>query len=246
MKKNNKGFIAISLIYSFFLVFLLTLLMIVRDYAHNRILLNDVKSDTQKYLNELVESITLHVENRSYTVGEEIKFGNEIWKVLYDDPTENILTLMLNRNLTNEEVKVVPQALENVNSSKVSMCTTSGPEFCYYQDNYNFDPYTWSTSVAKKIVDEWYENNVSLKKAENLGIIQNTYFSDTLSTVTFSKIRIPTQNEFSTINNEDIWYLTLSLEENGISKLKIGENDVSAHDNYKYIRPIIGVKKATT
>ncbi len=43
MKLNNKGFIAISLIYSFFLVFLITLLAVVSDYAHNRVLLNDVK-----------------------------------------------------------------------------------------------------------------------------------------------------------------------------------------------------------
>lgn len=46
MKKKD-GFIAISLIYSFFLVFLALLFSIAMDYSENRILLNDVKKETQ-------------------------------------------------------------------------------------------------------------------------------------------------------------------------------------------------------
>ncbi len=53
MKNNNKGFIAISLIYSFFLVFLVTLLMISASYAKNRVLLNHEKQNIQEYLNDL-------------------------------------------------------------------------------------------------------------------------------------------------------------------------------------------------
>ncbi len=51
--KNNKGFIAISLIYSFFLVFLMVLLAILTNYTQERILLNDVKKETQEYLNTI-------------------------------------------------------------------------------------------------------------------------------------------------------------------------------------------------
>ena len=46
--KNNKGFIAISLIYSFFLVFLVTLLMIALNYAKNRILTEDEEETLEK------------------------------------------------------------------------------------------------------------------------------------------------------------------------------------------------------
>lgn len=43
--KNKKGFIAVSIIFSFFIVFLLLLTINLTAYAQNRILLNQVKKD---------------------------------------------------------------------------------------------------------------------------------------------------------------------------------------------------------
>ncbi len=47
--KNKKGFIAISIIYSFFIVFLMLLTINMTSYAQNRILLGQVKKDMKKY-----------------------------------------------------------------------------------------------------------------------------------------------------------------------------------------------------
>lgn len=56
MKNNNKGFIAISIIYSFFLVFLMTLVGILASYSHNRTILNNVKTTIQNNLESRLNS----------------------------------------------------------------------------------------------------------------------------------------------------------------------------------------------
>ena len=100
--KNNKGFIAISLIYSFFLVFLMTLLSIIVDYAHNRILLNDVKKTTQEKLNGLSEFNPIRLENKAYTIGEVVSYADDKWVVIRNNSTSVIL--MLERSLKNSEM----------------------------------------------------------------------------------------------------------------------------------------------
>ncbi len=51
MKKKN-GFIATSLIYSFFLVFLMILVGVMANYSNDRIQLNRLKQDTKEQLNK--------------------------------------------------------------------------------------------------------------------------------------------------------------------------------------------------
>lgn len=50
MKKKN-GFIATSLIYSFFLVFITLFLTIIADYLQNKVLLNTIENDIKEDLN---------------------------------------------------------------------------------------------------------------------------------------------------------------------------------------------------
>ena len=45
VKMSNKGFISISVIYSFFLVFLMLLLFIVNGYVNNRTLLKKIENE---------------------------------------------------------------------------------------------------------------------------------------------------------------------------------------------------------
>lgn len=47
---KKKGFIAISIIFSFFIVFLMLLTLNLTTYAQNRILMNQVKEDIKKEL----------------------------------------------------------------------------------------------------------------------------------------------------------------------------------------------------
>ncbi len=56
MKKNKKGFIATSLIYSFFLMFLMILILTVTDYAHNRLVMGELKRSIQEELSGYITS----------------------------------------------------------------------------------------------------------------------------------------------------------------------------------------------
>ena len=69
------------------------------DYSQNRILLNDVKKETQVYLDTLGEFNPIFIDNRDYTIGEEISYAYETWKVL-ENSNESV-KVILNRILTN-------------------------------------------------------------------------------------------------------------------------------------------------
>lgn len=253
MKLNNKGFIAISLIYSFFLVFLITLLAVISDYAHNRVLLNDVKQETQEYLNGLAAFNPVYLKNKQNEAGEnvnyepleEVTFGADIWQVIQDDG-ENV-TLILKRTLTKEEIDT---SLSNVgitsasNEEKTLMClNTYNPVVCNYQDSVVFNYYSWNISLTKRIVDDWLFNEANLQKAISVGSMQNMTYSDTIRDYT-NYIRIPLSSEFDIINDTNTWYLTLVSRENGISTIEYGPNLVTTHDNFRTIRPVINVKKS--
>ncbi len=243
--KDNKGFIAISLIYSFFLVFLVTLLTIVNDYAHNRILLNDVKKETQEYLNQLAEFNPVVLENKAYTLNEEVIFGSEKWNVLKDEGEK--VYLALNRTLTKEEIDFAKSELEleNIsNNNTTLMClNVYSTTICNYNNPVTFNYYTWNISVVKKILDVWFDNNASLQKAMQKGSLQKMHYSDNIMNHE-NYIRIPNFAEYSIINDSSLWYLTNGNRINGVSYLQIGSELVGAHTTYKKIRPVIMVKKS--
>lgn len=99
MKKN--GFIATSLLYSFFLIFCALLLTLVASYAHNRLLLNNIINNTKSELSD--------INNRTASklkVGDYLKmslFSNEkyinvqdkLWIVasINSDNTINLLSV---------------------------------------------------------------------------------------------------------------------------------------------------------
>lgn len=253
MKLNNKGFIAISLIYSFFLVFLITLLAVISDYAHNRVLLNDVKQETQEYLNGLAAFNPVYLkykqneagENVNYDPLEEVTFGADIWQVIQDNG-ENV-TLVLKRTLTKEEIET---SLSNVgitnasNEDKILMClNTYNPAVCNYGNSVAFNYYSWNISIAKRIVDDWLFHEANLQKAISVGSMQNMTYSDGTRNYT-NYIRIPLSSEFGTISDTNTWYLTLASRANGISTIGYGSNLVTAHNNFRTIRPVITVKKS--
>ena len=62
MKKKN-GFIAISIIFSFFIVFLLILTINLTSYAQNRILMNQIKKDIKSKTELIVPIIVPIKEN---------------------------------------------------------------------------------------------------------------------------------------------------------------------------------------
>lgn len=252
MKLNNKGFIAISLIYSFFLVFLIALLAVVSDYAHNRVLLNNVKQETQEYLNGLAAFNPVYLkskkneagENVNYEPLEEVTFGADIWQVINDDG-DNV-TLLLKRTLTKEEIETSLGniGITNANSNeRTLMCLNNyNPTVCNYGNSIVFNYYSWNNSIVKRIVEDWLYHEANLQKAISVGSMQNMTYSDgTRNYNTY--IRIPQLSEFGLINDTNTWYLTLASRANGISYVYGGSNSIPAHNNFRTIRPIITIKK---
>lgn len=246
MKKNNKGFIAISLIYSFFLVFLVTLLMIAASYTHNRILLSSVKKETQEYLNGLAEFNPVGIENRVYVQGEEINLASYTWLVLEDKGNE--VDLILKQTITETEIKeaLAEKEINDVyTGNTLAMCLNSyHQKYCNYSSNTTFNEYNWNTSLVKIVVDYWFENAALLKKARDTGSLVQQNFSD--GKVTYNDyIRIPAASEAALVNDANTWFLTFSYQANGISYLNVQGANVEAHSTYKTIRPVIRIKKSS-
>jgi len=62
--KKKRGFMATSLIYSFFLVFLMLMAAILADNANNRILLSSLKEDIRTSFQESQGFVVDFFENR--------------------------------------------------------------------------------------------------------------------------------------------------------------------------------------
>jgi len=246
MKKNNKGFIAISLIYSFFLVFLVTLLMILANYVHNRILLSSVKKETQEYLNGLAEFNPVELENKIYNQGEEVNLASNRWLVLKDNGTE--VDLILKETISEMDITnaLIAQGISNgyINNTLTMCLNNYHPKYCNYASNSIFNEYRWNTSLVKTVVDYWFENAALLKKARDTGSLREQNFND--GKVTYNDyIRIPTASEAALVNDANTWFLTFSYQANGISYLNVQGTNVEAHSAYKTIRPVIRIKKSS-
>ena len=71
---NNKGFIATSLIYSFFLIFITLFLTIIADYLQNKVLLNTVEKSIKEDINN-----TMGIQD--FEVGDILYFNTEIYSI---------------------------------------------------------------------------------------------------------------------------------------------------------------------
>lgn len=255
MKNNNKGFIAISLIYSFFLVFLVTLLTIVSEYAHNRVLLNAVKKETQEYLSNRPDFNPIKLSG-DYEQGDIVPFGSEYWSVMTDEG-DSVL-LILNRTLTKEEItaafneeKEIFKLLDEdaLREENVSMCLLNVPlnyRYCGTKVGLAHIAYSWEISTVKSIVDYWLEDNLALQKAKSTKILQEMNFNDGTGKKYNSYIRIPTYDEYKNNEYTDIWHLT-GTEKGPLYEIKFegDEEETNPEKIYRKIRPIIYVKKST-
>ncbi len=68
---NNKGFIATSLIYSFFLIFITLFLTIIADYLQNKVLLNTVEKSIKEDINN-----TMGIQD--FEVGDKLYFNSDL------------------------------------------------------------------------------------------------------------------------------------------------------------------------
>lgn len=121
--KNKKGFIAVSIIFSFFIVFLLLLTINLTAYAQNRILLNQVKKD--------IKAKTLLKYKMSLC---------SIEKEMIDDNNTKIVRLTVNNTETSDDDKY-SYSLDNItfNDTNTFEVTSNGTYQVYikYKKNNN-------------------------------------------------------------------------------------------------------------
>lgn len=268
MLRNKKGFIAISLIYAFFLVFLATLLAIATDYAENRILLNDVKKYTKNYLNDLAEFNPVYIEDKTYTAGEVINYAYDEWIVLEDNGDS--IKVILNHSLTSEEIIRIKAELNlpssSYSSNTIQMCLSTYSlynGYCGYRDSTNYRLYNYGNSIVKKVLENWFSNNPTLQKAKDLNILQEMTYQDGLknyygqSNEYNTYVRIPNNSDTaaiksidsikSIVGNKKTWFLdadaTVQSSPQGKSYIKIDSDNKVDTIYYKEIRPVIIIKK---
>lgn len=103
--KNKKGFLAVSLIYSFFLVFIMVMVTILSKSILNRNLINSVKEDIRSDMDQYDDLDVGEIASGTYAAGTTLSFAGEDWIVVNDSPSSvNTVDLILARALNKAEV----------------------------------------------------------------------------------------------------------------------------------------------
>lgn len=267
MRQKN-GFIAVSMIYSFFLVFLMIILATSARNAQTRELLRVFKNDVIKELNQKEFIVIKLSKEDNYTVSQEIDFVGETWQVV-ENKTDSVV-LVLKRALNMEEIT---SALEtnpgndsffsnscNTSSCRIKMCTSKySNQFCYFVNTSSYRSYRFSDSTIKYVLERWLEKNVNLQKIcrwqydeeKDKRVCQK----DTLLEMSFSDgvstqkgyIRIPTKQEINTtpgwMIGTNAWTLTKEKEVGGKSYVYAFSNSAITSESALEIRPVIEVRK---
>ena len=107
--KDKKGFIAISLLYAFFLIFIMLMVGILATTTQNRILVGALKNTIRENIADSINTSllfdTIQVD-REYKVGEKALFAGETWFVIEDSASDaETVKLILARVLREDELK---------------------------------------------------------------------------------------------------------------------------------------------
>lgn len=228
---RKRGFMATSLIYSFFLVFLMLMMAILTDNANHRILLSSLKEDIRSSFQEEQGFVVDFLENRSYSTGEVVSFGNESWQVIRD--TGSSLVLVLQRSLTKVEIESAlgrPSSNSqyfgtcNDTSCMVRACRsfTGGQEYCYiYSTNTRLhskpvwlptvlqsQTENFGRTIVSRVVEAWFYKHQGLQQVLSKDKLISQSFSDGYFTYPQSGqdpiyVRIPLSLELSSVSS---WY----------------------------------------
>lgn len=228
---NRKGFMATSLLYSFFFVFLMLMIGILAASVSNRVLVNNIKKDIREDIEGSSSIIKLDIPYKNYRQGDTIEFANESWRVLSIDIQSRIISLILNRSLTYEEITLAFSKDYNDNTKasyfdcKDSTCllrecvkdATRGNAECYIitsnRNLYNTPIWKpngretelknsfYGQSLVGKTVDSWFLSHPGLKLAQEKGKLLSQSFSDGTINYTNEFIRLPSSKEVSIINS---------------------------------------------
>ena len=159
--KNKKGFIATSMIYSFFLVFLMLMVTILANSINNRILVGKIKEDIRSEIDAEASFAVDYLPSKNYAVSEVVRFAGENWNVITDKGSS--VVLVLNRALNKQEI--VSAIREEGNNRIYGTCNdtdcqvracfnasttqTAGEQYCWYYSGSSYRIPAWSPTSTR-------------------------------------------------------------------------------------------------
>lgn len=262
---NKKGFIATSVIYAFFLMFLMMMVIILARSVNNRILVNAVKDDVRDAMEEQDSLVNLVLENKPYTVGEILSYAGESWQVLQNKTAS--VVLILNRGLTQTEIETYIRAYAGdtiyfgtcaSDNCQVRYCITEdrGGEYCYLNGSSYRIPmwnptvdeiqnHNYGQTLPSISTNGWFQNHQYLQKAFTDGKLVKMTFHDGFKNTT-GYVRLPLSTEVSgNISFASItpFHTGNAISVNQINLYNNGTVSASLTTTSAYVRPVIEVVK---
>ena len=115
---NNKGFIATSLIYSFFLIFVTLFLTIIADYLQNKVLLNTIEKGIK-------EDINNSMGIQDFEVGDKLYFTVNVSDI--GSGPYYICSITYKLDATKRD-KLILVKIENVEEISEEICNNNSSE----------------------------------------------------------------------------------------------------------------------
>lgn len=200
-KEKKKGFIATSLIYSFFLVFALLMAAILATASENRVLVGAIKNDIYENLEAkssyLISSLDI---NEMFEAGTLLSFARENWLVVND--TGDTVVLVKQKALTRQEIVTADASLYNdskrtgyfgecsSSSCQVRTCYDNtglgdlpGNGYCYYVNasifrkpsflpTQNEGGQNYGRTIPSHILEVWFNRHTGLKNVKSKLVTQ--------------------------------------------------------------------------
>lgn len=271
--KNKKGFIATSVIYSFFLVFLMLMVTILTSSVNNRVLVGRIKEDIRSEIDGQESFVVGILEPKAYQIGEVVNFANENWQVIQDKG--NTVVFVLQRSLTKQEIiATIGQEGNNQmygtcndESCQVRACYnasltgTGGQLYCYFYSgnanlyripswnptNAQIQNQNYGQTIVGAIVNAWFNAHQGLQRVlDNEKLVEMSINDGALTSRGY--VRIPMTSEVSNTTNANKWANVKPfhiLEKNNNTQTRIYNTSMQNvnSNTAAYVRPVIEVKE---
>ena len=229
--KNKKGFIATSVIYSFFLVFLMLMVTILTSSVNNRVLVGRIKEDIRSEIDGQESFVVGILEPKAYQIGEVVDFANENWQVIQDKG--NTVVLVLQRSLTKQEI--IAAIGQEGNTQYYGTCSSDtncqvracfnatstsmgGQMYCYFfsgntnlyripswkPTNAQIQNQNYGQTIVSAIVNSWFNAHQGLQRVlDNEKLVEMSINDGALTSRGY--VRIPMTSEVSNTTNANKW-----------------------------------------
>lgn len=205
--KNKKGFIAISVIFSFFIVFLMLITLNLTSYAQNRILMNQIKTDikstfvfiscpnnTSSSTKLCKRALNLHTEICNNEGVKGINLGSGPTTTRYCGSTSSVGASINYGKCGIKGTINIGDAFDcDINKDGIYDAKTE--RFYYISDSYNPNTHTYDTTTAALI----FFDNIN-----NKGKIDSTNVAENKTTYANSNTLGP-QNAVQSLPSSTLW-----------------------------------------